>query len=127
MSMIQPIRFAIALVLAVSAATPATAAEPSTKDAKDLGPFIRVREVLSSTPWGGWIKTDMPLELRQRYFMPFWSEARLRRHLEMLKAFGFNSIQLGANPVTAWWVGADANVWRQRQIFRCRTAHELGL
>ena len=89
------------------------------------GPFIGVREVLSSTPWGDWVKERMPMELRRRYFIPFWTEARLRRHLEMLKAFGFNSIQVGANPCVAWWVGADYDVFRQRQLFLCRTAHEL--
>lgn len=89
-------------------------------------PFIRTREVISSTPWGGWVKTDMPLELRQRSFIPFWTEARLRRHIEMLKAFGFNSIQVTI-PTQALWVGADLEEWRMRQLFMLRTARELGL
>jgi hypothetical protein len=90
-------------------------------------PFIRIREVISSTPWGGWVKSDMPLELRQRSFIPFWSEARLRRHLEMLKAFGFNSIQVSTNPCIALWVGADYQTFRQHQLFMCRTAKALGM
>jgi hypothetical protein len=90
-------------------------------------PFIRIREIISSTPWGGWVKSDMPLELRHRMFIPFWTEARLRRHIEMLKAFGFNSIQISTNPCIAWWVGADYQIFRQRQLFMCRTAHELGM
>ena len=89
-------------------------------------PFVRVREVISSTPWGGWVKSDMPLELRERFFMPFWPEARLRRHIEMLKAFGFNSIQVTV-PTQALWVGADIDEWRKRQLFMLKTARELGL
>jgi hypothetical protein len=89
-------------------------------------PFIRTREVISSTPWGGWVKSDMPLELRQRMFLPFWSEARLRRHIEMLKAFGFNSIQVTV-PTVALWCGADLESWRQRQLFMLKTARELGM
>ena len=90
-------------------------------------PFIRIREVLSSTPWGGWVKESMPEGLRRHCFLAFWPEARLRRHLEMLKAFGFNSIQSGINPCGAWWVGADEAEYRERQLFMCRTAHELGM
>ena len=90
-------------------------------------PLIRVREVTSTMPWGDWVKTKMPLTLRQKYFMAFWPEARLRQHLGMLRAFGFNSIQVFGNPVSAWWVGADEQQWRQRQIFRCRTARDLGM
>ena len=90
-------------------------------------PFIRVREVISSTPWGGWVKESMPLELRRKLFMVFWPESRLRRHLEMLKAFGFNSIQTGANPCSAWWAGADAAELRQRHAFVSRTAREMGM
>jgi len=89
-------------------------------------PFIRIREVISSTPWGGWVKESMPLELRQRMFIPFWSEARLRRHFEMLKAFGFNSIQVTV-PTVALWCGADLESWRQRQLFMLKTARELGM
>ena len=88
--------------------------------------FIRIREVISSTPWGGWVKSDMSLELRQSSFIPFWSEARLRRHIEMLKAFGFNSIQ-ATIPTSALWVGADLQEWRKRQLFMLKTARELGL
>jgi len=90
--------------------------------------FIRVREVCSSSAWGGdWIKKDMPLELRHKLFMPFWPEERLRCHLEMLKAFGFNSIQISDSPINALWVGADPKEWRKRVLFRCKVAHELGM
>ena len=98
-----------------------------TTNAEDPGPFIRVREVVSATPWGDWIKSEMPPELRHQYLLPFWPDARLRRHLEMLKAFGFNSIQVGASPCLAWWVGADEQEVRKKVLFRCRTARELGL
>ena len=73
--------------------------EPNQSNQKIMNPktepFIRIREVSSSTPWGGWVKTDIPLELRQQYFMPFWSEARLRRHLEMIAVVGVNSCRWG--------------------------------
>lgn len=90
-------------------------------------PFIHTREISSSTPWGGWVKSDMSFEVRQRMFMVFWPEARLRRHLEMLKAFGFNSIQLWDAPISAWWAGADGEEYRKKMLFRCRTARELGM
>lgn len=90
-------------------------------------PFIRVREVLSSTPWGGWVKEWMPEALRRHYFMAFWPEERRRRHLEMLKAFGFNSMQCGNNPCGAWWVGADEEEYRRQNLAMCRMAHELGM
>ncbi len=89
-------------------------------------PLICTREIISSTPWGGWVKTDMPLELRHRMFIPFWSEARLRRHIEMLKAFGFNSIQVTV-PTVALWCGADMESWSARQRFMLKTARELGM
>lgn len=90
-------------------------------------PFIRVREVISSTPWSGWIKESMPAETRQRFLMAYWPEARLRRHLEMLKAFGFNSIQVSTNLCNAWWANTDEQEFRKKVLFRCRTARELGL
>ena len=90
-------------------------------------PFIRNREVVTSTPWGGWVREHMSEELRRRFFLSHWPEARLRRHLEMLNAFGFNSIQISGNPCGAWWVGADEREYRQQQIFRCRVARELGM
>lgn len=90
-------------------------------------PFIRIREVLTSTPWGGWVKDHMPEEMRRRFFLPFWPDDRVRRHLEMLKAFGFNSIQTGGNPCGAWWVGADEDEYRRQQLLRCRAARELGM
>ena len=89
-------------------------------------PFIRTREVISSTPFGGWVKKSMPLELRQQSFLPFWSDARLRKHLEMLHAFGFNSIQITV-PAVALWCGADMESWSVRQRFMLKTARELGM
>ena len=118
------------LTLAIGTLNIAAAEQPGrngkeivTAKAGEPPPFIRVREALSSVPWGGWIKTDMPAELRQKYFMTFWPEARLRRQLEMLKAFGFNSVQLFANPVVAWWVGADAPV---RFLPPCQRRRRMG-
>jgi len=106
------------------------AVEPNQTKIKTMNsktePLIRIREVISSTPWGGWVKESMPLDLRQRMFLPFWSEARLRRHIEMLKAFGFNSIQVTV-PTVALWCGADLESWRKRQLFMLRTARELGM
>lgn len=89
-------------------------------------PFISTREVISSTPWGGWVKKSMPLELRQQFFLPFWTEARLRKHVEMLQAFGFNSIQITV-PTVALWCGADMESWGVRQQLMLKTARELGM
>jgi hypothetical protein len=92
----------------------------------DNKPFIAVREVISSTPFGGWVKESMPLDLRRQLFLPFWTEDRLRKHVEMLKAFGFNSIQVTV-PTVAMWCGADMESWSVRQRFMLKTARELGM
>ena len=92
----------------------------------DSNAFIRVREVISFCPNAAYWLQLSP-ELKKKYFMANWSEEHLRRHLEMLKAFGFNSIQVGANPIMALYGGADPKVWRRHLIAMCRMAHEMGM
>ena len=89
-------------------------------------PFIRVREVISSTPWSTYM-AEMAPEVRKQWYMPYWSEDRLRRHLEMLRAFGFNSIQVNANPLMAIWGNAEPQAWRQRVVGYVRAARALGM
>ncbi|MDD5676546.1 MAG: hypothetical protein PHW60_00965 [Kiritimatiellae bacterium] len=88
--------------------------------------FIRLREVVCGCP-NAWYWRNMAPELKPKYFMPYWSEARLRRHLEMLKAFGFNSLQISFAPQVALNSGVDQSVWNERVRYMCRTARGLGL
>ncbi len=88
--------------------------------------FIRTREVMCCCPnapfWN-----DLAPAMKQKYFMPYWSEARLRRHLEMIKAFGFNSIQVTACGQVALNSGVRQEIWQEKLILTCRMARELGL
>ena len=89
-------------------------------------PFISVREVTLCCPNAGYWN-DMSPELKRKYFMPYWSEARLRRHMEMMKVFGFNSIQVSAAGQIAMNSGVRQDVWREKLVLICRLARELGL
>jgi len=89
-------------------------------------PMIATREVITSSPWASWIKDRMSPELRAKMFAPLWPEWRVRRHLEMLRAFGFNSIQVSV-PTQAMWVGGDMESWRTRQRWMLTIARELGM
>ena len=89
-------------------------------------PFIRLREVISYCPFCHYWNMMTP-ELKKTYFMCYWPEERVRRHLEMLKAFGYNSIQTTANPLIAVFAGIDPKQWRTRLIWMCQTAKQLGM
>ena len=89
-------------------------------------PFIRTREVFSSNGYAQYWY-GMAADLRHKYFRAHWSEARLRRHIEMLRAFGFNSLQVSVNGDVGRELGVDQDEWRKRVHFMCQTAHELGL
>jgi len=88
--------------------------------------FIRTREVISYPPNSGYWN-EMAPDVKHRHFIPYWSEPQLRRHMEMLKAFGFNSIQISITPQAANNAGVDQQEWVTRTRFLCRAARELGM
>jgi hypothetical protein len=103
-----------------------SAAEPAKQGYVEREPFIRVREVISYCPNNPFWNSMAP-ELKKKFFMTYWSEEQLRRHLEMLKAFGFNSLEVSIIPQMARNSGMKSEEWRKRTLFLCRTARELGL
>jgi hypothetical protein len=122
------------LALAIGSASAVSAAEkPKQQRGKTMNKrvakqeaFIRVREVTTvcaaAPHWN-----SMTPELKQKYFMPYWSEARMRRHLMMLKAFGFNSIQITEAGQVARESGVSQEAWRAKLIQYCRLARELDM
>jgi len=60
-------------------------------------PFIKGREVTFCWPWAraGLGVADMQKLLVEKYWPPCWSEDRLRRNMDLLDSFGYNSIELG--------------------------------
>ena len=131
------------LVLAVLS-TGGRAAEPQ----KQAGePFIKIREVTWGDPhstkdlWVPYI-TDT---IYEKYSVGNWDIDRLRTYVDMLKAFGFNSIQLydlwqryfdaGWNIPPEEWSGwpeeqpkkADPRDWPKRMDAVADYAHSIGL
>ncbi|MDD5704629.1 MAG: hypothetical protein PHR35_01800 [Kiritimatiellae bacterium] len=120
-----------ALVVGLAAVTGAASAGASDADRQaaqpaGTGAFIRVREAVICDGDAGYWRQMAP-ELKDRYFLARWTEERLRRHLEMLKAFGFNSIQIVSIPWIATLAGVEPDAWQSRRLFLAQTAHELGL
>jgi hypothetical protein len=69
----------------------------------------------------------MAPDLKQRYFIPYWTDDRLQQHLKMLKAFGFNAIQLTACGQVAHNSGVCQQIWKEKLIQLCRMAKELDM
>ena len=93
---------------------------------KQPEPFIRTRELFVCHPNSPYWNQMTPV-LKQKHFIPHWTDERVRRHLEMLQAFGFNSLQFTANPASAVYAGVDPQLWRTRLVAMLRTARELGM
>ncbi len=111
-------------------------------NAKKPGPFIRVREVMMGdssivpmeqglSPLGDETRSVTP-EIFERYAFENWPLPKLKRYVDMLRAFGYNSIQLydswesyldagwGQDPNGKWPKGwedgakADERDWPQK-------------
>ncbi len=89
-------------------------------------PFIPRREVMINSA-GATYWNNMSPDLKQRFFIAYWTKDRLRQHLEMLKAFGFNAIQISACGQTAVSSGVKQEVWKEKLIQLCRLAKELDM
>lgn len=89
-------------------------------------PFIKTREVTICVAFADYWNGMSP-ELKDRYFIPRWSQQRIRQHLEMLKAFGFNAIQTSAAGQYAMGAGVDESVWEAKLILEMRMAREMGM
>jgi len=85
-------------------------------------PLIKGREVTFCWPWirAGLGVADMELKLIKKYSPPCWTEDRLRRNVDLLDSFGYNSIELDDE-----WVLLDhlakVGITRQDQSQTLRT------
>ncbi len=129
------------LVLAVLTAG-GRAAEPKQETGK---PFIKIREVILGNPSPTWWEQWRPTitnTIYKKYSCENWDMARLRTYVDMLKAFGFNSIQLcdliqcyvtagwGVDPISGPWPGyrgADPKDWPKKVDAVADYARSIGL
>lgn len=89
-------------------------------------PFIPIREVISYCPNSG-IWNDLTPALKQRFFLCHWPEERIRRHVAMLAAFGYNALQVtvvGQMPRNA---GQTMEEWVRRVKVQIAAAREHGM
>jgi len=90
-------------------------------------PFIKRREVTMSAPCSGyWIK-DVPQHLKAKVCHDLWSPEKLSRYLDMLKAFGFNSIQVSDSTQGYVNTGVSPEELRARVMHLLKAARERGM
>lgn len=89
-------------------------------------PFIATREVMVCCPNAVYWNAMAPAQ-KDRFFIPRWSPDRLRRHLAMLHAFGFNAIQTSAAGQLPLNAGVEDAAWEAKMVLLMQTAREMGM
>jgi len=89
-------------------------------------PFIPIREVISYCPNSG-IWNSMKPELKQKYFISFWSKERVRRHIDMLSAFGYNALHVSVVGQMPRNAGTTMEEWVQQVNTMIDAARENGM
>lgn len=92
-------------------------------------PFIKYRECTLSDPWGLYhIRPRLKDEHRQRYCIERWPLAQLEAYVDMLNAFGYNSIQIH-DLWENYKMGklADPQTWRKKVLHVFKYARQLGM
>jgi hypothetical protein len=89
-------------------------------------PFIPIREVMLYCPNSD-IWNAMAPELKQKYFMCYWPDDRIRRHVEMLHAFGFNALQVSVVGQMPRNAGTTMDEWVHRVNVMIDAGRELGM
>lgn len=89
-------------------------------------PFIPVREVILYCPNSG-IWNSMTPELKQRYFMCYWPDERIRQHVAMLHAFGFNALHVSVVGQMPRNAGTTMEEWVHRVNVMVDAGRELGM
>lgn len=89
-------------------------------------PFIPIREVIMYCPNSG-IWNAMTPKLREQYFMCYWPDARIRQHVAMLHAFGFNALQVSVVGQMPRNAGTTMEEWVPRVNVMIDAGHALGM
>ena len=92
-------------------------------------PFIRRREVTMSCPngWGGYWEREVSPRIKERICYELWSPEALSRYLDMLKAFGFNSIQTMETTQAYANTGVTREALRPKILHLLKAARERGM
>jgi hypothetical protein len=89
-------------------------------------PFIPIREVIVYCPNSG-IWNAMTPALKQQYFMCYWPDDRIRRHVAMLHAFGFNALHVSVVGQMPRNAGTTMEAWVHRVNLMIDAGRELGM
>ena len=94
-------------------------------------PFIKSREVTFCPPWAraGLKIGEMNTALYARYQPQCWDETRLRRYVDLLDCFGYDSIQLSDSWLFRDYfknIGHPPEQWTKKIIAMAEEAHENG-
>ncbi len=86
-------------------------------------PFIPVREVIVYCPNSG-IWNAMAPALKRKYFMCYWPDERIRQHIAMLHAFGYNAVQVSVVGQMPRNAGQSMEEWVRRVNVQVAAARE---
>jgi hypothetical protein len=89
-------------------------------------PFIPIREVIVYCPNSG-IWNAMTPELKRKYFVCYWPDERIRRHVAMLHAFGYNAVQVSVVGQMPRNAGQTMEEWVRRVGVEVDAARERGM
>ncbi len=89
-------------------------------------PFIPIREVIIACPNSGIWNTMTPA-LKRKYFMCYWPDDRIRRHVAMLSAFGYNAVQVSVGGQMPRNAGQTMEEWVRRVKIQVAAARENGM
>ena len=90
-------------------------------------PFIKRREVTMGCPYSDYWLKEVPQQIKAKVCHELWSPDALSRYLDMLKAFGFNSIQIGDSTQAYVSTGVSPEERRTRILHLLKAARERGM
>jgi len=89
-------------------------------------PFIPIREVILACP-NAPIWNAMTPALKRRYFMCYWPDERIRRHVAMLHSFGYNALEVSVVGQMPRNAGQTMDEWVRRVNVQISAARDLGM
>jgi len=90
-------------------------------------PFIARREVMMCCPYADYWAREVPQGIKERVCHELWPPEKLSRYLDMLEAFGFNSIQVGDLTQAYISTGVRPEDLRARDMHLLKAARERGM
>lgn len=90
-------------------------------------PFIKRREVTMCCPWSDYWLKEVPQPIKAKVCHELWSPEALSRYLDMLQAFGFNSIQIADATQAYNSTGVTPDELRARDLHLLKAARERGM